>query len=68
MTKNHINIEKIDQQYLYDVIRLHPNISSGRKNYSTQYKRVLKNILLSKIYAENKALNNKNLYRPKLIK
>ena len=59
MTKNHINIEKIDQQYLYDVIRLHPNINSGRKNYSTQYKRVLKNILLSKIYTKNKTLENK---------
>ena len=59
MTKNHINIEKIDQQYLYDVIRFHPNISSGRKNYFTQYKRVLKNILLSKIYTKNKTLENK---------
>ena len=53
MTKNHINIEKIDQQYLYDIIRFHPNISSGRKNYFTQYKRVLKNILLSKLYKKN---------------
>ena len=68
MTKNCISIEKIDQKYLHDILRYYPNIGSGRKNYSAHHKRVLKNILLSKIYAENKALNNKNLYRLKLIK
>ena len=68
MTKNYISIKKIDQKYLYDILRYHPNIGSGRKNYSAHHKRVLKNILLSKIYAEDKALNKKNLYRPKLIK
>ena len=68
MTKNHISIKKIDQKYLHDILRYYPNIGSGRKNYSAHHKRVLKNILLSKIYAENKALNNKNLYRLKLIK
>ena len=68
MTKNCISIKKIDQKYLHDILRYYPNIGSGRKNYSAHYKRVLKNIILSKIYAENKALNNKNLYRLKLIK
>ena len=67
MTKNYISIKKIDQKYLYDILRYHPNIGSGRKNYSAHYKRILKNILLSKIYAKNKTLNNKNLYRLKLI-
>ena len=67
MTKNYIGIKKIDQKYLYDILRYHPNIGSGRKNYSAHYKRILKNILLSKIYAKNKTLNNKNLYRLKLI-
>ena len=67
MTKNYISIKKIDQIYLYDILRYHPNIGSGRKNYSAHYKRILKNILLSKIYAKNKTLNNKNLYRLKLI-
>ena len=67
MTKNYISIKKIDQKYLYDILRYHPNIGSGRKNYSVHYKRILKNILLSKIYAKNKTLNNKNLYRLKLI-
>ena len=52
MTKNYISIKKIDQKYLYDVIRYHPHIGSGRKNYSSHYKRILKNILLSKIYAK----------------
>ena len=68
MTKNYISIKKIDQKYLYDILRYYPNIGSGRKNYSAHYKRVLQNILLSKIYAKNKTLNNKNLYRLKLIK
>ena len=67
MTKNYISIKKIDQKYLHDILRYYPNIGSGRKNYSAHYKRILKNILLSKIYAKNKTLNNKNLYRLKLI-
>ena len=67
MTKNYISIKKIDQKYLHNILRYYPNIGSGRKNYSAQYKRILKNILLSKIYAKNKTLNNKNLYRLKLI-
>ncbi len=61
MTKNYVSIKKNDQKYLYNILRYYPNIGSGRKNYSAQYKRILKNILLSKIYAKNKTLNNKNL-------
>ena len=67
MTKNYISIKKIDQTYLYDILRYHPNIGSGRKNYSAHYKRILKNILLSKIYTKNKTLDNKNIYRLKSI-
>ena len=67
MNKNYISIKKIDQKYLYDILRYYPNIGSGRKNYSAHYKRILKNILLSKIYAKNKTLDNKNLCRLKLI-
>ena len=67
MTKNHISVKKIDQKYLYYILKYYPNIGSGRKNYSSHYKRILKNILLSKIYAKNKTLNNKNLYRLELI-
>ena len=65
MTKNYISIKKIDQKYLYDIITHHPSIRSGRKNYSSHYKRILKNIFLSKIYA--KKLQTKNIYRRKLI-
>ena len=67
MIKNYMSIKKIDQKYLYDILKYYPNIGSGRKNYSVHYKRILKNILLSKIYAKKKTLNNKNLYRLKLI-
>ena len=67
MIKNHIGIQNINQKYLHEILRYYPNIGSGRKNYSVHRKRVLKNILLSKIYAKNKTLNNKNLYRLKLI-
>ena len=56
-------INKISQSYLFVLKNKYKKISSGRKNYSFQYKRVLKNILLSKIYANNKAI-----YRLKLIK
>ena len=65
MTKNYLSVKKIDQKYLYDILRYYPNIGSGRKNYSTHYKRILKNILLSKIYA--KKTLNKKIYRLKLI-
>ena len=67
MTKNYISIKKIDQKYLSDILKSHPNIGSGRKNYSAHYKRILKNILLSKSYAKNKTLNNKILYRLRLM-
>ena len=46
-------INKINQSYLFILINKNKKISSGRKNYSFQYKRVLKNILLSKLYKKN---------------
>jgi len=52
MTKNYNSIKKIDQKYLYEILKYQPNIGSGRKNYSAHYKRILKNIFLSKIYAK----------------
>ena len=66
MTKYYINIKKIDQTYLYDILKYNPDIGSGRKNYSAHHKRVLNNILLSKIYAKNKTLSKK-IYKLKLI-
>ena len=62
MIKNYISLKKIDQKYLSDILKYHPNIGSGRKNYSAHYKRILKNIFLSKIYAKNKILSNKKLF------
>ena len=61
MTNNYISIKKIDQKYLYDILGHYPNIGSGRKNYSMYYKRILKNIFLSKIYKKNNTLYKKNL-------
>ena len=61
MTNNYISIKKIDQKYLYDILAYYPNIGSGRKNYSAHHKRVLKNILLSKIYTKNKKIHGLKL-------
>ena len=66
MTKDYISIKKIDQKYLSDILKSYPNIRSGRKNYSAHYKRILKNILLSKIYTKKKS-KQKNIYELKLI-
>ena len=37
-----------------ETIKNYPNISSGRKNYLSHYKRIVKNIYLTKTYAINK--------------
>ena len=53
MMKNRIktiSIKKNDQFYLFKLIETYPKINSGRKNYTDQYYRVLKNILLSQAY------------------
>ena len=49
---NKISINKMNQYYLIEILKKYPKINSGRKNYKTQYKRVLKNILMSKAYNE----------------
>jgi len=66
MIKKPINIKKIDQKYLFDFLSSYPKTSSGRKNYSVHYKRILKNIFLSKIYSKNKILK-KNFFVLNLI-
>ena len=45
-----ISIKKNNQSYLFKLIETYPKIYSGRKNYTDQYYRVLKNILLSQAY------------------
>ena len=38
------------EQDLLEIIKKYPGINSGRKNYMFQYKRILKNILISRAY------------------
>ena len=45
-----IKVRKNSQQYLNKILLDYPNISSGRKNYKDQYKRILKNLLLAQAY------------------
>ena len=47
-----ISFKKQNQFYLQDIIKKYPGINSGRKNYKTQYKRVLKNILIAQAYSK----------------
>ena len=48
-----LKIKKINQSYLFNLLNKYQNINSGRKNYSFHYRRVLKNILLSKLYKKD---------------
>ena len=48
-----LRLEINDQKYLYEIIREHPKIKSGRKNYHNHYIRVLKNILLTNFFEKN---------------
>ena len=47
---NKISIKKQDQINLLEIIKKYPGINSGRKNYKSQYKRILKNLLMSQAY------------------
>ena len=47
-----ITIKKINQNYLINLITKNNKISSGRKNYKQHYERILKNVLLSKLFAK----------------
>ena len=51
-----LNLE--NQKYIKEIILKNSNILSGRKNYKSQYERVLKNILLTKKF---KVIYNKNI-------
>ena len=60
---NFLKIKKNNQKYLKKIKLLNPDIFSGRKNLTTNYERILKNILLTKIFKKtdniNKFLNKK---------
>ena len=58
---NMIELKKINQKYLKQILLQYPNISSGRKNYIYQYRRILKNILLSKMYIKKIIPNKDNM-------
>ena len=47
-----ITIKKINQNYLINLITKNNKISSGRKHYKQHYERILKNILLSKLFTK----------------
>ena len=64
MVYRKFNIKKINQSYLFILINRYKKISSGRKNYSFHYKRVFKNILLSKLYKKN-IIPNKDFFKYK---
>ena len=49
-----VSQKKINQKYLLKIIKDNPQICSGRKNYDKFYNRILKNILLTKVYSKNK--------------
>ena len=63
MKKKQIKIKINKQHYLNLLINNYPNLKSGRKNYEEQYKRVLKNLLLTKIYSSEKI--NQNIFSNK---
>ena len=51
---NFIKIKKDNQKYLKKIRQINPKIFSGRKNYKINYDRVLKNILLTKLFKKTK--------------
>ena len=62
---NIIGIQQNNQKYIKEILKKYPGIDSGRKNYKFQYKRVLKNILLSQAYSL--LFNNQDNRSPKNI-
>jgi len=45
------------EKYIENIIRLYPNITSGRKNYHFNYLRIVKNIKLIKKYFDKKNID-----------
>ena len=58
MSNTTIKIKKNNQKYFKDLLKLYPQISGGRKKYTKQYSRVLKNLLFSKSF---KIFNQKKI-------
>ena len=62
MVRTILKIKKINQSYFFSLINKYKKISSGRKNYSLHYRRIIKNILLTKLYEKNIIPNKNFLY------
>tara|TARA_Y100001970_G_C14257661_1_gene876731 strand:- start:5672 stop:5902 length:231 start_codon:yes stop_codon:yes gene_type:complete len=62
-----IKINKTSKNYLNQLIENYPNLSSGRKNYEDFEKRILKNILLTKLMIKNNNLDSFNKSKPSFI-
>ena len=43
-------IDTSELKIIKEIVRIYPNIASGRKNYKEQQKRILKNLKLIKNY------------------
>ena len=66
MKYNKIKIKKISQLYFNKLINDYDHIKSGRKNFDSHYNRVIKNILLSKLYIKDIMPNKKSfIYKNK---
>ena len=64
MKNLYLEIKINKQKYLYNIIKDYPLVTSGRKNYTYQYKRVLKNIYLTKEF-KKRGINNFFKYKYK---
>ena len=66
MKKKSIIVSGINQSYFDKILIDYPRIKSGRKNYKKQYIRILKNILLTKLYIES-SKNKKNILSSNIL-
>ena len=53
-----LKLNKTNNNYINKLIKDYPNLSSGRKNYNEFEKRILKNILLTKLMIRKKNLDD----------
>jgi len=53
-----LNKNKKLDPYLEELLKLYPNISSGRKNYLIHNRRVIKTLIITKKYFKNKIKSN----------
>ena len=49
-----LNIKNMPQNYIKIILKIFPDIASGRKNFKYFEKRIKKNLILTKNYIKNK--------------